>query len=155
MNNIENCIGSGVKITQVEFNIGLDGHDFNEHGVVELLRLAGFKVYDDSYFVDKGIYLGHEEPVLVALSSIIASQREINDKVENLCNTLKQDCIAILVDNYEGKLIYNSRHHELVLKLKFDKDLFIDAYNKDFNKNYKSNKDRYDINNDGTREICG
>ena len=51
MNNIENCIGSGVKITQVEFNIGLNGHMYTENGVAVLLRQAGFKLYDDAYFV--------------------------------------------------------------------------------------------------------
>ena len=140
----------------IQFGDGYEIEELYDECLKELDNVQNYWLNEEwPYFVDKGIYLGHEEPVLVALSSIIASQREINDKVENLCNTLKQDCIAILVDNYEGKLIYNSRHHELVPKLKFDKDLFIDAYNKDFNKNYKSNKDRYDINNDGTREICG
>jgi len=138
MNNIENCIGSGVKITQVEFNIGLDGHMYTENGVATLLRQAGFKLYDDAYFVDKGEYLGNKEPVFVGLTSIIASVKEIKDKVKDLCDILQQDCIAILIDNYQGKLIYNKRHLKQVPKLKFDSDLFIDAYNKDnFNKNFK------------------
>ena len=89
------------------------------------------------------------------MASIIASIKEIKEKVKDLCDILQQDCIAILIDNYQGKLIYNKRHLKQVPKLKFDSDLFIDAYNKDFSKNYKSNKYRYDINNDGTREICG
>ena len=89
------------------------------------------------------------------MASIIASIKEIKEKVKDLCDILQQDCIAILIDNYQGKLIYNKRHLKQVPKLKFGSDLFIDAYNKDFSKNYKSNKYRYDINNDGTREICG
>ena len=58
MSKIENCIGSGVKITQVEFNIGLNGHMYTENGVATLIRQAGFKMYDDVYFVTKGQYLG-------------------------------------------------------------------------------------------------
>ena len=70
MSKIENCIGSGVKITQVEFNIGLNGHMYTENGVAILLRQAGFKLYDDAYFVDKGKYLGNDEPTFVGLTSI-------------------------------------------------------------------------------------
>jgi len=130
MSKIENCIGSGVKITQVEFNIGLNGHMYTENGVAVLIRQAGFKMYDDVYFVTKGQYLGEDEPTFVGLSSI--------EKVEDLCDILKQDCIAILIDNYEGKLIYNKRHSKHVPKLDFDEDFFIHSYNKkNFNKNYK------------------
>ena len=138
MSKIENCIGSGVKITQVEFNIGLNGHMYTENGVATLLRQAGFKIYDDAYFVDNGKYLGNDEPTFVGLTSIIASIKEIKDKVKDLCDILQQDCIAILIDNYEGKLIYNKRHSSHVPKLDFDMDFFIHSYNKkNFNKNYK------------------
>ena len=138
MSKIENCIGSGVKITQVEFNIGLNGHMYTENGVATLLRQAGFKIYDDAYFVDNGKYLGNDEPTFVGLTSIIASIKEIKDKVKDLCDILQQDCIAILIDNYEGKLIYNKRHSSHIPKLDFDIDFFIHSYNKkNFNKNYK------------------
>ena len=138
MSKIENCIGSGVKITQIEFNIGLNGHMYTENGVATLIKQAGFKMYDDVYFVTKGQYLGEDEPTFVGLSSIIASKEEIIQKVEDLCDILQQDCIAILIDNYEGKLIYNKRHSSHVPKLDFDMDFFIHSYNKkNFNKNYK------------------
>lgn len=138
MNNIENCIGSGVKITQVEFNIGLDGHMYTENGVANLIKQAGFKMYDDVYFSTIGQYLGEDEPTFVGLSSIIASKEEIIKKVEDLCDILQQDCIAILIDNYEGKLIYNKKHLKQVPKQEFDIDFFIHSYNKkNFNKNYK------------------
>ena len=138
MSKIENCIGSGVKITQVEFNVGLNGHMYTENGVATLIRQAGFKMYDDVYFVTKGQYLGEDEPTFVGLSSIIASKEEIIKKVEDLCDILQQDCIAILIDNHEGKLIYNKRHSKHVPKLDFDIDFFIHSYNKkNFNKNYK------------------
>tara|TARA_R100000742_G_C4264478_1_gene82396 strand:- start:179 stop:595 length:417 start_codon:yes stop_codon:yes gene_type:complete len=138
MNNIENCIGSGVKITQVEFNVGLDGHMYTENGVATLIKQAGFKMYDDVYFATIGQYLGEDEPTFVGLSSIIASKEEIIKKVEDLCDILQQDCIAILIDNYEGKLIYNKRHLKQVPKQEFDIDFFIHSYNKkNFNKNYK------------------
>ena len=73
-----------------------------------------------------------------AVSFMGENVKEIKDKVKDLCDILQQDCIAILIDNYQGKLIYNKRHLKQVPKLKFDSDLFIDAYNKDnFNKNFK------------------
>ena len=45
-------------------------------------------------------------------------------------DTLKQDCIAVLYDNYEGELIYNTRFPKGVKKLEFDPEYFIDAYDK-------------------------
>ena len=54
---------------------------YTENGIATLLRQAGFKLYDDAYFVDKGEYLGNEEPVFVGLTSIIASVKEIKHKI--------------------------------------------------------------------------
>ena len=60
MNNIENCIGSGVKITQVEFNIGLDGHMYTENGVAAAVDLrftmekSGKDWYIYSLMIDPG-----------------------------------------------------------------------------------------------------
>ena len=118
------------RITQVELNIGMNGHMYTEPEILEILKQENFTIHEPCHFTTLGKYIDEDEPTMVILTGIIASMSEIKDRLTRICDTLKQDCIAVLYDNYEGELIYNTRFPKGIKRLEFDPKYFIDAYDK-------------------------
>ena len=127
----------GIKIRQVEFNIGLNGNPYkDEYELKEILNRSGFTNFETTpTFISKGEWDGNDEPTFVINTSTTMSDEEIDAEVEGLCKILHQAAIAILVDNNSGSLIYHPHYDKL--RLTFNREYFIDAYEKNFNKNYK------------------
>ena len=126
----------GIKINQIEFNIGLNNNPYNEEDIKMILKREGFNIFDTTYsFIAKGEYLGEEEPTFVTTISSTKSVEEIAIHVEGLCKIFGQAAIAILLNNSEGRMIYHP--HYTAKKFEFDRKYFIDGYGKNYNKNFK------------------
>ena len=63
------------------------------------------------------------------------SEEDIVRHVEGLCKLMGQQCIAILLNNSTGHLVYHP--HYTAKKFEFNRDFFIDAYGKSYSKNHK------------------
>ena len=127
----------GVKIKQVEFNIGMNGNPYKEeYEIKEILKRSGFTVFDTTPgFFGVGEWNGADEPTYVIAASTTMSDDAIHAEVEGLAKIFHQSAIAIYVDNKSGALIYHPHYDKL--RLTFNKEYFIDAYEKNYNKNYK------------------
>lgn len=127
----------GVKIKQVEFNIGLNNNPYkDEYEIKQILNRSGFTNFETTpSFIAKGEWKGDDEPTFVINTSFVGTDEELDAEVEGLCKVFSQAAIAILVDNNSGALVYHPHYDKL--KLTFNKEYFIDAYEKNFNKNYK------------------
>ena len=127
----------GIKVNQVEMNIGLKNNPYqDEYEIKQLLKRSGFNVFDTTYsFIAKGEYLGDEEPTFVITVSSTQDENAIHAEVTGLCKLMSQACIAILLNNDKGSLVYHP--HYTKKRFEFDKQYFIDGYNKNYNKNHK------------------
>ena len=126
----------GIKITQVEFNIGLNNNPYEEYEIRQILNRSGFRVFDTTpSFIARGEYLGDSEPTFVISVGTTLDEDAIHAEVSGLCKLMSQACIAILLNNDKGSLIYHP--HYTKKKFKFDKQFFIDGYNKQYNKYHK------------------
>ena len=129
-------IMNGIKIQQIEFNIGLVNNPYNEEEIKLIIKREGFNIFDTTYsFIANGEYLGDAEPTFVTTVSSTKSEEDIVQHVEGLCKLMGQQCIAILLNNSKGHLVYHP--HYTAKKFKFDKQYFIDGYGKTFSKNFK------------------
>ena len=129
-------IMKGIKIQQVEINIGLVNNPYSEDDIKLILKREGFNVFPTTYsFIKNGEYLGEPEPTFVITTSMTKSEEDIVRHVEGLCKLMGQQCIAILLNNSKGHLVYHP--HYTAKKFEFDKEYFIDGYGKEFNKNFK------------------
>ena len=120
----------GIKITQLEFNIGLNNNPYkDEYEIRQILKREGFPIFDTTQsFIANGEYLGEKEPTFVITTSSTESYDKQRQKIEGLCKLFGQACIAVLFNNSKGELIYHP--HYTAQKFEFDKKYFIDGYNK-------------------------
>ncbi len=126
----------GIKINQVEMNIGLNNNPFNSNeDFIDLTRAVGFSTFQSGLQRVVGEYAGQDEPTVVVLTSSSKPKDVIIKGIEQLCVIMKQECIAIKINNNEGVLVYHPRFKGD--KLEFSNQYFIGAYNKYYNKNYK------------------
>lgn len=126
----------GIKITQVEFNIGLNNNPYEEYEIRQILNRSGFRVFDTTpSFIARGEYLGDSEPTFVISVGTTLDEDAIHAEVSGLCKLMSQACIAILINNNKGSLVYHPHYDKK--RLEFNREFFIDAYNKQFNKNHK------------------
>ena len=126
----------GVKVNQVEFNIGMLNNPHTEHEIRGILNWSGFTVFETTpSFIANGEYLGDSEPTFVISVGTTMDENAIHAEVEGICKLLRQTCIAILINNSKGSVVYHP--HYTKKRIKFDKQYFIDGYNKNYNKNHK------------------
>ena len=126
----------GVKINQIEFNIGLNNNPYNEEDIKLILKREGFNIFDTTYsFVKNSEWAGDVEPTFVTTISSTKSVEDIITHVEGLAKLMGQVAIAILINNDKGYLVYHP--HYTKKKLDFDRNYFIDGYGKSYNKNFK------------------
>ena len=126
----------GIKVRQVEFNIGTTNLCYSEEDIKMILNRSGFNNFDTTpVYYEKGEWMGDEEPTLLINTSTTMDDDAIHAEVEGLCRVFRQTAIAILVDNNSGALIYHPHYDKL--KLTFDRKYFLDTYNKNYNKNFK------------------
>lgn len=96
-------------------NIGLNNNPLNQNELFELLKNFGLNKFQ----VQKGEYLGNEEPTLIA-----EIERIHKDQIEALCEICTQECIAIYDNNLHlGHLVYNPLFEGE--KYQFDKQYFL------------------------------
>lgn len=128
----------GVKITQVELNIGLNNNPYkDEYEIREILKREGFTLFNTTpSFIAGGEWKGFDEPTFVIAVSSTLSEDAIHARVEGLTKLFSQQAIAVLLNNNKGKLVYHPHYNKK--KLTFDKEYFIDAYNKNYGKNFKA-----------------
>ena len=117
----------GIKINQVEFNIGTKGLAYSEDDVKLVLKRSGFNNFETTpVLYAKGEWMGDEEPTLVINTSTTMDKNAIHAEVEGLCRVFSQTAIAILINNNDGRLIYHP--HYTKKKLEFNKEYFIESY---------------------------
>ena len=71
------------RITQVELNIGMNGHMYTEPEILEILKQENFTIHEPCHFTTLGKYIDEDEPTMVILTGIIASMSEIKDRLTN------------------------------------------------------------------------
>ena len=55
-------IMKGIKINQIEFNIGLVNNPYTEEEIKLIIKREGFNIFDTTYsFIANGEYLGHTD----------------------------------------------------------------------------------------------
>ena len=126
----------GVKINQVEFNIGLKNNPLNEDEIRTVLNGLGFPVFETTpHQVFNGQYLGEVEPTFVITVGTTMDENAIHAAVESLAAYTTQACIAVLINNSKGSLIYHPNYTKK--RFEFNHNYFIDGYSKKYGKNFK------------------
>ena len=126
----------GVKINQVEFNIGLKNNPLEPEEIKTVMKGLGFNIFGTTpHYIFNGQYLGDVEPTFVITSSTTMDENAIHAAVASLAEYTTQACIAILLNNSKGELIYHPNY--TAKRQEFNHNYFIDGYNKTYGKNFK------------------
>ena len=126
----------GVKITQVEFNIGLKNNPLNEEEIRTVIHGLGFPVFETTpHYLFNGQYLGDVEPTFVITVGTTMDENAIHAAVGSLAEYTSQACIAVLLNNSKGELIYHPNY--TAKRQEFNHNYFIDGYSKTYGKNFK------------------
>ena len=127
---------SGVKINQIELNIGLENNPWPDLTSIKYFCEMMFdRVHSVNKYVGEWEGKNEDTAVILVLASTTLEKAEILENIRKLCVIFKQDAIATLLDNSQGYLIYHPLFEEE--KLEFNRKYFIDTYNKEYNKNFK------------------
>ena len=53
------------RITQVELNIGMNGHMYTEPEILEILKQENFTIHEPCHFTTLGKYIDEDEPTML------------------------------------------------------------------------------------------
>lgn len=114
----------GVKVNQVEFNIGMEKNPYLEDDVRAILQKEGFSIFKTTKsYIKVGEYLGENIPTFVTNVSTTKSEEDIIKAVETICLNTAQVCIGIKINAKAGHLVYHPYYTQS--KMEFNNEYFI------------------------------